>query len=297
MSTPFMQLYVADYLGDTQHLSTEQHGAYLLLLMAMWRAGGMLPDDDVKLARMVRLSPARWRKVRPEIITLFDSEDGQISQKRLRAEYEKAQEKSQKRADAGKAGGKAKALKDNKSRLANARVLPRHSLEPEPEPEVSKIDLTSFGLAPSAACAAAHAAGSEFIRLPTNRFEKFGEEVIIFEGKIIEFGEIYPAIDIRAQIRAMKGWLLNNRDKRKTRSGMMRFVNGWLSKEQNRAGNGGKQTNRGSSARGNFNAAALALLNEFDSGGESQGDEIRADDDAHAAGPALLPPRVHGRAS
>lgn len=123
---PFMQLYVSDYLGDTRHLSCEQHGAYLLLLMTMWNAGGSLPDDDAKLARIVCLSVKKWRSIREDIMAFFDLENGVVSHNRLTKEIQKSESKSQSRASAGAKGGHAKALKDNESRLAIAIAEPQH---------------------------------------------------------------------------------------------------------------------------------------------------------------------------
>lgn len=139
-SPPFMQLYVSDYLGATLHFTSEQHGAYMLLLLAMWNAGGSLPDDAKTLCRITRCSPSRWGKISDAVMEKFDRGDGRISNPRLTRELEKAQEKSIKRAEVGSRGGKAKALKDNAPALAIATGLPCHSPEPEPEPE-KKDDL------------------------------------------------------------------------------------------------------------------------------------------------------------
>lgn len=35
----------------------------------------------------------------------------------------------------------------------------------------------------------------------------------------------------------MKGWLIANPNNRKTPTGMLRFINGWLAREQNKAKN------------------------------------------------------------
>ena len=51
---PYIPLFVADYLADTSHLSTLEHGAYLLLIMNYWQRGESLPCGDMQLARIAR---------------------------------------------------------------------------------------------------------------------------------------------------------------------------------------------------------------------------------------------------
>lgn len=123
---PFMQLYVSDFVGDTLHLTTEQIGAYMLILMAMWNAGGALPADEAKIARVARLSVKKWRGIAGDIMPFFLTAEDEISHNRLTKELQKSDSKSQLRASAGAEGGRAKALKDKEARLANARVLPQH---------------------------------------------------------------------------------------------------------------------------------------------------------------------------
>ncbi len=61
-------------------------------------------------------------------------------------------------------------------------------------------------------------------------------EYPIYGPQIAEWEALYPAVDVMQELRAMKGWLNANPTKRKTKTGISRFVNGWLAKEQNGGG-------------------------------------------------------------
>lgn len=63
-----------------------------------------------------------------------------------------------------------------------------------------------------------------------------GEEYPVTEKNIAMYKELYPAVDIMQELRNMKGWLIANPAKRKTKRGIMSFVNRWLAKEQDKGG-------------------------------------------------------------
>lgn len=105
---PYMQLYVADYLADTAHLTTEEHGAYLLLLFSYWQTGKPLRSD--RLASVSRLSNERWADVEQTLKEFFHVSKGVWTHFRVEADLEKVESKSKKNSSAGKASAKAKAL-------------------------------------------------------------------------------------------------------------------------------------------------------------------------------------------
>lgn len=71
---PYMQLYIADYLADTMHLSTEEHGAYLLLMFNYWQTGRAIPKN--RLAKIARVSDSRWAELQTALKEFFE-DDGE----------------------------------------------------------------------------------------------------------------------------------------------------------------------------------------------------------------------------
>lgn len=56
----------------------------------------------------------------------------------------------------------------------------------------------------------------------------------VTETDIRNWQELYPAVNVLQELRNMKGWLDSNPAKRKTKAGIRRFINGWLSREQDK---------------------------------------------------------------
>jgi uncharacterized protein YdaU (DUF1376 family) len=98
---PYMPLYVADYMADAAHLTTLQHGAYLLMLMNYWQRGKPLPTDEVQLARIARLGRKEWNANRAEILAFFYEEENLLKHGRVEAELAKVRAKSLKCRKAG----------------------------------------------------------------------------------------------------------------------------------------------------------------------------------------------------
>lgn len=125
-SDTWMPFFVGDYLAATTRLTTEQHGAYILILLDYWK-NGPPPNDDAVLAQITRLSPASWRKAKAAILGFFDIRDGQLIQKRVERERERASDITEKRSEAGKAGAARRwqrGKQNGSKRIANANDLP-----------------------------------------------------------------------------------------------------------------------------------------------------------------------------
>ena len=147
----FMKMYWGDYFADTRHLSTLQHGAYLLLIAHYWNSGKPLPDNDRELQRIVGIKGAVWKNTKPLLASFFKIADGVWSHKRIDAELRKANENYAKKVASGntpknKVGHsnlndqlsihlstKKSQVIENKEKTPSERLA--DASQPEPEPD------------------------------------------------------------------------------------------------------------------------------------------------------------------
>jgi uncharacterized protein YdaU (DUF1376 family) len=155
----WMPLYIGDYRADTSRLTTEQHGAYLLLLMDYWR-NGALPDNDAVLAQITLLSPDAWAMQQASLKHFFKRENGLLVHARVEKELAKARSKQQNLSKRGKHGAATRwASRDRtegvpvnatSNAIGNAtgiaQAMPNSMLADAPSPSPSYKELNTLAL-------------------------------------------------------------------------------------------------------------------------------------------------------
>ena len=99
----WMRFNVGDYLADTMHLSTFQHGIYMRLIMHYFKRHE-LPEDERSLARIAGISVPQWRRESAPAVSLFSHENGVWKHRRIDAEIERAESIREVKQNAGKQG-------------------------------------------------------------------------------------------------------------------------------------------------------------------------------------------------
>lgn len=136
----WMPLYIGDYLSDTMHLTTEQHGAYLLLIMAYWKNGGPLPASPTQLAAICRMPVDAWSIAQAVLENFFEvTSDGKWLSKRVEKEMHAA---GQKKAKASQKAANAAAARWDKISVdapSITQAMPEHMLEECPSPSPSPL--------------------------------------------------------------------------------------------------------------------------------------------------------------
>jgi uncharacterized protein YdaU (DUF1376 family) len=216
---------IGDYSKKAGRLSILQHGVYTLLLDACYDRE-RFPTREEAIDWVWAGTPEEIQAVDFVLSKFFVLQDGVYQQKRIAEELEEYRLFCEQQAQKGKAGGRPKKPgglpAGSTENPVESHCKANESLTTNHYPLTTNQDLNSC----------AEPSSTPSITLTLNDKTEFP----IFDHQIAEWQELYPAADVRQELRNMRGWLLANPKKRKTRTGILRFVTSWLAKEQNRGG-------------------------------------------------------------
>lgn len=220
------------------------YGAFWLIVELLYRNDGSASAQDIEDEFEMMGLPG-MKEILADSGLFQISEDGSWHSNRVDEEVSYWGERRQKKVEAGRLGGLAKAS-NAKAMLGNAIAKPSTIQDITRQNKDNNISdnlsikrnkKNTCNLAESSKNASTSdevpaAEEPAFITLPSNK----GEEVPISEKMVQVWKDAYPAVDVKAELRRMKSWCISNPKLRKTAQGMKRFCDNWLSKAQDRVG-------------------------------------------------------------
>lgn len=202
--SPAFQFYPRDYLGDrnTIPMTTEENGAYCLLMWFCWENDG-LPDDMEELADDARLPVEKftpmWNK-RIKKCFVWDEKRERYFHPRLLKEIKKQRSWKKKKSDAGKQGA---ASRWNERSKDDGGVM----------------------AVPSSAMAQDASSSSSSSASPSSRKKKAATTTDVEWIQSLKTNPAYKRIDVDTEVAKARIWAETNR-----RQCTRRFVVNWLNR-------------------------------------------------------------------
>lgn len=122
---------------------------------------------------------------------------------------------------------------------------PKPSPNQEQEQEQKQEQDSTCTEPPKAAASVPTVLRAPVLVFPTVGGKRRGEtDWPLTEEKLAEYVESFPGVDVLTELRKAKQWCIDNPAKRKTWSGVAKFLSGWLGRVQNEGGNRGSSSGK-----------------------------------------------------
>lgn len=223
----FYKHHLGDYDGHTAHLSWDEDLAYTRLMRAYYRLEKPLPLDLVAINRLVRAHSKAHREAVDRVLAeFFDQQADGWHNKRCDEEIAAYQAQ----AATNRRIARQRFVNDSSTKGPPATLSEREPNH-KPEPEANNQKEKEHGSRKNGAHHASIDLGPVVQTLPLVD----GSDFEVRQSLVAELEPLYPQVDIAATVNEMKGWLIGNRERRKTRRGIKSFITRWLHNEQQKA--------------------------------------------------------------
>jgi uncharacterized protein YdaU (DUF1376 family) len=145
-TSPCFPMYPSDFFGDpnVRLMDGYEQAFYVILLMNMWQnvkgeEMPFLPNDDQKLARLLKISVKDWKKVKNSIFDCLKVSNDKIESPRLSREKLKQDKYRELQSEKGKKGGRPIKAKESNGFLPvkpdeSQGIIPVKLPNPNPNP-------------------------------------------------------------------------------------------------------------------------------------------------------------------
>jgi len=207
---PAFQLYAADFYMDTVGWSVAQVGIYFRLLMYEW-VNESLPNDIKRLARIAGIDVGNFKKCYLQDISNKFTANGGGELVNLRLEETRGKQRKYRESQADKSK-LAVAARQKKATRGSTNGFTPSTTPSQPlhlQSSSSNKDIKDMRI---------------FVILKDNTNYEIGAE------KIEQYKQTYQKVDVVQELQNCVQWNIDNPGKRKTKTGILKHINTWLSK-------------------------------------------------------------------